>query len=65
MQLTVDHLRPRNSGGTDEPDNLVAACHSCNSVTSRMTCQRPRGRTSSYRNAPECARGRRYSMSTG
>jgi 5-methylcytosine-specific restriction endonuclease McrA len=37
MQLTVDHLRPRNSGGTDEPDNLVAACHSCNSVTSRMT----------------------------
>jgi 5-methylcytosine-specific restriction endonuclease McrA len=37
MQLTVDHLRPQNSGGTDEPDNLVAACHSCNSVTSRMT----------------------------
>lgn len=37
MQLTADHLRPRNSGGTDEPDNLVAACHSCNSVTSRMT----------------------------
>ena len=37
MQLTVDHLRPRNSSGTDEPDNLVAACHSCNSVTSRMT----------------------------
>jgi hypothetical protein len=37
MQLTVDHVRPRNSGGTDEPDNLVAACHSCNSVTSRMT----------------------------
>ena len=36
MQLTVDHLRPRNSGGTDEPDNLVAACHACNSVTSRM-----------------------------
>jgi 5-methylcytosine-specific restriction endonuclease McrA len=37
MQLTVDHLRPRNSCGTDEPDNLAAACHSCNSVTSRMT----------------------------
>ena len=34
MQLTVDHLRRRNSGGTDEPDNLVAAC---NSVTSMMT----------------------------
>ncbi len=37
MQLTEDHLRPRNSGSTDEPDNLVAACHSCNSVTRRMT----------------------------
>ena len=35
-KLTVDHLRPRNSG-TDEPDKLVVACHSCNSVTSNMT----------------------------
>ncbi len=27
---TVDHLVPRAKGGTDDMDNLVAACRSCN-----------------------------------
>ena len=35
-QLSVDHLRPKNAGGTDDPDNLVTACNFCNSSTSRM-----------------------------
>ncbi len=30
-QLSVDHLIPRVSGGSDDPDNLILACRSCNS----------------------------------
>jgi Uma2 family endonuclease len=36
-QLSVNHLRPAGSGGTDSRDNLVTACYFCNSATSRMT----------------------------
>jgi hypothetical protein len=36
MQLSIDHLRPRSSGGTDERENLVAACGQCNSITCKM-----------------------------
>lgn len=28
---TVDHVRPRCQGGSDDADNLVMACRSCNS----------------------------------
>ena len=28
--LTIDHVIPKSKGGTDAPDNLVVACHSCN-----------------------------------
>lgn len=28
--LTVDHVTPTALGGTDSPDNLVAACRDCN-----------------------------------
>jgi 5-methylcytosine-specific restriction endonuclease McrA len=27
---TVDHVIPVNKGGTDHPENLVAACNRCN-----------------------------------
>ncbi len=30
--LTTDHLIPRHRGGDDSADNLVLACHSCNSA---------------------------------
>lgn len=29
-KLTVDHVLPVSLGGTDTPDNLVAACQDCN-----------------------------------
>lgn len=29
-KLTVDHVTPIALGGTDDPSNLVAACHDCN-----------------------------------
>jgi len=31
---TVDHQTPKAEGGTDDPDNLVAACGACNSARS-------------------------------
>jgi 5-methylcytosine-specific restriction endonuclease McrA len=30
--LEVDHIVPRNLGGTDDPNNLQALCYSCNSM---------------------------------
>ena len=30
--LEVDHIVPRNMGGTDDPSNLQALCYSCNSM---------------------------------
>jgi hypothetical protein len=29
-RLTADHYHPRVRGGTDDPENLVYACHACN-----------------------------------
>ena len=31
-KLTLDHVVPHAHGGSDKPDNLVTACHTCNSV---------------------------------
>jgi len=36
FQLTVDHILPRQQGGSDELENLVTACSACNSITSQM-----------------------------
>ncbi len=36
LQLTVDHIVPTSSGGTNDDDNKVTACQACNSITSRM-----------------------------
>jgi len=30
--LTLDHITPRHQGGTDAPENLITACHGCNST---------------------------------
>lgn len=32
IRLTLDHLIPRSEGGTNDAQNLVTACHRCNSV---------------------------------
>lgn len=31
MRLTLDHLKPYASGGSNLPSNLVTCCHICNS----------------------------------
>ena len=30
-KLTIDHIRPRSRGGTDDPSNLQVLCRKCNS----------------------------------
>lgn len=35
--LELDHIVPREHGGTDELHNLVTACKSCNSARQSMT----------------------------
>lgn len=30
--ITLDHIKPRSKGGTDDPKNLVTACLRCNCV---------------------------------
>lgn len=32
--LELDHFRPRAAGGTDDPENLLWACHPCNQAKS-------------------------------
>jgi len=36
MQLSVDHILPKSSARDDSSENMVTACQSCNSITSRM-----------------------------
>lgn len=36
-KFTIDHFTPRRFGGTDELDNLVPACWSCNSSKHRKS----------------------------
>lgn len=31
---TADHIIPKAAGGSDDPDNLVAACRRCNGIKS-------------------------------
>lgn len=35
-KLEVDHIFPKSKGGTDNPDNLITACRSCNVGKSNM-----------------------------
>jgi hypothetical protein len=36
--LAIDHIKPRKHGGGDNHDNLVVACHTCNSVKAATDC---------------------------
>lgn len=36
-ELTIDHVTPVALGGTDDPDNLVAACRDCNAGKASST----------------------------
>ncbi|MBU1319406.1 MAG: HNH endonuclease [candidate division Zixibacteria bacterium] len=36
--LSIDHVVPKSKGGTDDPSNLVVACHSCNLFKGSASC---------------------------
>lgn len=36
-ECTIDHVIPLVKGGTEEPDNLVTACHRCNMIKNSRT----------------------------
>lgn len=37
MSYEIDHVQPVSKGGTNDPDNLVASCRSCNGEKADMT----------------------------
>lgn len=41
VKLTVDHVKPKALGGTDDPSNLVTACAGCNSGKSSSAPDAP------------------------
>jgi diadenosine tetraphosphate (Ap4A) HIT family hydrolase/5-methylcytosine-specific restriction endonuclease McrA len=54
--LEVDHIVPRNRGGTDDPDNLQALCYSCNATKRDRDATDFRGVGESYAyREPGCA----------
>ena len=46
--LEVDHIVPRNHGGSDEPHNLQALCYSCNAMKQDRDDTDFRGMAGSY-----------------
>jgi hypothetical protein len=36
-RLTIDHIRPRSQGGTDEVENLCQCCRACNEFKASTT----------------------------
>ena len=46
---TVDHLRPLSRGGTNDPDNVVVACKSCNDSKGVLLSEEFAARTSDWR----------------
>ena len=36
--LSIDHIKPKKHGGTDDPDNLTLSCHMCNLVKGSVPC---------------------------
>ncbi|UWQ95909.1 HNH endonuclease [Rhodobacteraceae bacterium M385] len=40
LQCTAEHLWARSDGGSNNPENIVAACRYCN--TTRHKCKKPR-----------------------
>lgn len=50
VTLHVDHVKPKTLGGSDGPDNLVAACKECNSGKSSSSLDAPMVAAISERN---------------
>lgn len=49
-KLTLDHLRPYKSGGTNQPTNLITCCHRCNSARGARRWKLFAGQVAGYLN---------------
>lgn len=39
-RATIDHIRPKSTGGTNEPSNLILCCRACNEAKGNMGLKR-------------------------
>lgn len=49
-KLTLDHITPHCDGGSNEPSNLVTACHRCNSARGNRGWRKFAGHVADYIN---------------
>jgi len=47
-KMTLDHLKPYSSGGSNEPSNLVTCCHRCNSSRGKRSWKEFAGAVAEY-----------------
>lgn len=48
VKLTLDHLRPHHSGGSNKETNLVTCCHTCNSARGKRSWKKFAGSVAGY-----------------
>lgn len=58
--LTIDHKNPKAKGGTDEMDNLVGCCKSCNQIKADRTVMEFRKKLIEAANISNAFSGERY-----
>ena len=58
--LTIDHKNPKAKGGTNEMDNLVGCCKSCNQIKSDRTVDEFRKKLIDAANISNAFSGERY-----
>jgi 5-methylcytosine-specific restriction endonuclease McrA len=49
-QLTLDHVKPHNLGGSNKPTNLVSCCHRCNCSRGKRSIEEFASATANYLN---------------
>ena len=58
--LTIDHKNPKAKGGTDEMDNLVGCCKSCNQIKADRTVMEFRKKLIDAANISNAFSGEKY-----
>lgn len=48
VKLVVDHIIPKDKGGTDDPSNLITACQDCNIGKGSLLLLASKGQIPSY-----------------
>lgn len=57
LARAVDHIRPKQEGGTDRRENLQPICHQCHKTKTEEEAARAQGRASSQPRPEYDARG--------